>query len=48
MAEAVLNAKIDSNIGELNKGLESAADNTAKLEAGTKKASRGFSGIGKQ
>jgi len=47
MAEAVLNAKIDSNIGEVNKGLEAAADNTAKLEAGTKKASRGFSGVGK-
>ena len=47
MSKAVLEAQIDSNIGEVNKGLKQAADNTDKLEAGTKKASKGFRGIGK-
>ena len=47
MSKAVLEAEIDSNIGELNKGLKQASDNTEQLEKGAKKAGRGFSGIGK-
>jgi hypothetical protein len=47
MAKAVLEAQIDSNVGDVNKGLEQAADNTEKLAAGTKKAEKGFGGIGR-
>ena len=45
--KTVLEAIIDSNVGEVSKGLEQAADNTQKLEDSTKKASGGFGGLGR-
>tara|TARA_R100000664_G_scaffold2829_5_gene6782 strand:- start:858 stop:2414 length:1557 start_codon:yes stop_codon:yes gene_type:complete len=45
MARAVLEAQIDSNIGDVNKGIEQAAENTDKLAKGAKKAEKGFGGI---
>ncbi len=46
MSKTVLEAQIDSNIGDVNKGLEQAADNTEKLDKSTKKATGGFRGMG--
>ena len=43
----VLQFEIDSNVGELSKGIDKAAESTKKLDKATDKASSGFGGLGK-
>ena len=43
----VLQFEIDSNIGELSKDIDKAADSTKKLDKAADKASGGFGGLGK-
>ena len=44
--KVVLEAQIDTNVGEVSEGLDKAADSAERLEKNTKKGTSGFKGMG--